>query len=63
MPQGIDLGIVLQINPQKIQTIFLIQHPRTFKNIGFIFATFAQNGGIALWLVIMLSILYSLYEK
>jgi len=24
MPQGIDLGIVLHINPKKIPTIFLI---------------------------------------
>ena len=29
MPQGIDLGIVLQINPKKIELFFLIQHPRT----------------------------------
>ena len=36
MPQGIDLGIVLQINPKKIRTIFHIQHPRALSKYRFL---------------------------
>jgi hypothetical protein len=35
--------------PKNSELIFKFNTPVPFKNIGFLFAVFAQNGGIALW--------------